>query len=82
MALNNFLPLLKSFIANVLKRKACLKTKFKCMYVTTVGDMKKLNINFHNHNTLRTVLHFMITLRYNNARYNTTTQAAIKIIAS
>ena len=28
MACNNFVPLLKSFIANVLKCKACLKTKF------------------------------------------------------
>ena len=32
--LNNFVPLLKSFIANVLKCKACLKTKFKCVYAT------------------------------------------------
>ena len=31
MALNNFVPLLKSFIANVLKSKACLKAKFKCV---------------------------------------------------
>ena len=29
----NFVPLLKSFIANVLECKACLKTNFKCMYV-------------------------------------------------
>ena len=29
--LNNFIPLLKSFIANVLKCKAHLKTKFKCV---------------------------------------------------
>ena len=34
MGYNNFVPLLKSFIANVLKRKACLKPKFKCVYVT------------------------------------------------
>ena len=34
MAQNNFVPLLKSFIANILKRKAHLKTKFKCVCVT------------------------------------------------
>ena len=32
-AWNNFITLLKSFIAYVLKRKAFLKTKFKCSYV-------------------------------------------------
>jgi len=34
VALNNFVPLLKSFIANVLKCKALLKTNFKCVCVT------------------------------------------------
>ena len=34
MAYDNFVPLLKSFIANVLKFKASLKAKFKCMCVT------------------------------------------------
>ena len=34
MAKNNFVPLLKSFIANMLKCKARLKTKFKCVCVT------------------------------------------------
>ena len=33
-ASNNFVPLLKSFIANVQKYKACLKVKFKCVYIT------------------------------------------------
>ena len=31
--LKNFVPLLKSFIANGLNCKACLKTNFKCMCV-------------------------------------------------
>ena len=34
MAKNNFILLLKSFIANVLKYKARLKSKFKCVCVT------------------------------------------------
>ena len=34
MAYINFVLLLKSFIANVLKCKARLKSKFKCMCVT------------------------------------------------
>ena len=34
MALKNFVLLLKSFIANVLKCKARLKTKFKCVCIT------------------------------------------------
>ena len=34
MASNNFVPLLKSFIANVLKFKARLKAKFECVCVT------------------------------------------------
>ena len=33
-ALNNLVPLLKSFIANVLKCKASLKAKFKCLCAT------------------------------------------------
>ena len=33
MAYNNFVPLLKSFIANVLRCKARLKENFKCMHV-------------------------------------------------
>ena len=31
---NNFVPLFKSFIADVLKCKARLKVKFKCVFVT------------------------------------------------
>ena len=31
----DFAPLLKSFIANELKCKAYLKTKYKCVHVTT-----------------------------------------------
>ena len=34
MAQNNFVPLLKTFIANVLKCTAHLKTKVKCVSVT------------------------------------------------
>jgi len=34
MAENNFVALLKSFFANVLKYKALLKGKFKCVCVT------------------------------------------------
>ena len=34
MAENHLIPLLKSFIANMLKCKARLKTKFKCVCVT------------------------------------------------
>ena len=41
MAWNNFVAQLKSFIINVLKCKARLKTKFKCMCVT----MRSLVIN-------------------------------------
>ena len=33
-AQNNFVLLLKSFIVNVLKCKACLKLKLKCVYIT------------------------------------------------
>ena len=33
MALNSFVLLLKSFVANVLNCKACLKTRFKCVCV-------------------------------------------------
>ena len=34
MAYDNFVPLLKNFIADVLKCKARLKTKFICLCVT------------------------------------------------
>ena len=42
MALNNFAPLLKSFIANVLKCKLGLKTKLKCVYITIITYMCSL----------------------------------------
>ena len=34
IAYNSFVPLLRSFIANVLKCKACLESNFKCVCVT------------------------------------------------
>ena len=34
MAKNKFVPLLKSFIANMLKFKARLKANFKCVCIT------------------------------------------------
>ena len=40
-AYNNFVPLLKSFIANVLKRKAYLKVKVKCVSVTMYSLVMK-----------------------------------------
>ena len=52
-AWNNIVGLLKSFIANVLKWKAFLKTKFKCRYVAMCflvmrlfsGDLMKEKID-------------------------------------
>ena len=42
MALNSFVLLLKSFIANVRKYEACLKEKFKYVCVTVCSIVKSL----------------------------------------
>ena len=47
---NNFVPLLKSLIANVLKCKARLKTNFKCIYIT----MCSLVISLFSHDYIKT----------------------------
>ena len=50
MAYNNFVPLFKSFIANVLKCKACLKGNFKCLCVT----MFSLVMTLFSHDYIKT----------------------------
>ena len=50
MAWNNFVPLLKSFITDVLKYKARLKTKFKCVSVT----MCSLVMSLFSHDYIKT----------------------------
>jgi len=54
MAWNNSVLLLKAFIANVLKCKARLKTKFKCVCVTIVflSDESLLKRFYKNRNRL------------------------------
>ena len=49
MTLNNFIPLLKSFIANELKYKACLKGNFKCVCVT----MRSLVMNLFSRDYIK-----------------------------
>ena len=52
-AKNNFVPLLKRFIANVLKCKARLKVKFKCVSVTKyvfLSDESFLTLLYKNVN--------------------------------
>ena len=50
MAFNNFVPLLKSLIANMLKCKTRLKTKFKCMCIT----MCSLEMSPFSHDYMKT----------------------------
>ena len=54
MALNNFVPLLKSFIAKLLKCKACLKENFKCVCVT----MCSLVMSFFSRDYIKTELKY------------------------
>ena len=49
VALNNFVTMLKSFIANVIKCKARLKTKFKCAFIT----MHSLVMSPFSHNFIK-----------------------------
>ena len=45
IAQNNFVPVLKSLIANVLKYKTSLKTKFTCICVTAVNGESFTGLN-------------------------------------
>ena len=55
MALNNFVLLLKSFIANVLKCKAHLKSKFKRYYVFLSDESIKTESEYQQCFSIHTV---------------------------